>query len=164
MSNPFSFTTCYQLDKAHFVECFEESVAVQRPLKRYAKSLALAAFGFLLFLLADSDPYVAGFIVVLGFIDGLSVYYQKPWWVARQMLSKEAGSEVRLSFDEQSMTSKSVYRENTLLWADVVALEKTARGWLVVSKAGKNYISSSCLSDEAEAFLLNHCSPALIKS
>lgn len=153
MSSPFSFTTTYCLDKDHYNECFDESVAPDRSLSQYFKSMVLAVFGFYFVIVTTVEPYVAWFIVVLGFIEALSVYYRKPWWVGRQMLSKMAGIELTLSFDGHAIKSQSPVLDSEILWDDVVSLDKTTQGWLVIHKAGKNYISSSCLSPAAETFL-----------
>lgn len=154
MSLPFSFTTTYLLDKSHFEECFEESVVAERSFSLYFKSLILMVFGFYFVIATAVEPYVAWFMVVLGFVDGLSVYYRKPWWVGRQMLSKAAGTQVTLSMNEQSVKSQSPIIETEILWSDVVSMQKSRQGWLLMHKAGKNYISSSCLTEDAEDFLV----------
>ena len=149
----FSFTTTYLLDKTHFSECYDASVTVERSLSRYLKALALTAGGLLLLFFTEAEPYVAWFILLIGIIEALSVYYRKPWWVARQMLSKAADAEVTLTLNEQSIDSVSPYLENSILWTEIAVLEKTSQGWLVQHNAGKNYIASSCLSEQAEEFL-----------
>lgn len=149
----FSFTTTYRLDKTHFNECYDASVTVDRSLRRYVKALILSSGGLLLLYFTEVGPYVAWFILGIGIIEALSVYYRKPWWVARQMLSKAAGLEVTLTLNEQSIDSESSYLESSILWTEVSVLEKTSQGWLVQHNAGKNYIASSCLSEQAEDFL-----------
>lgn len=149
----FSFTSTYLLDKSHFSECYDASVTVDRSLRRYVKALVLSAGGLLLLNFTELEPYAASFILVIGIVEALSVYYRKPWWVARQMLGKTAGIEVTLILNEQSIHSKSSYLESSILWTEVSVLEKTSQGWLVQHNAGKNYIASSCLSEQAEDFL-----------
>lgn len=56
--------------------------------------------------------------------------------------------------DDRSITSKSLHIESTILWTQVLSLEKTSQGWLVAHRAGKNYISSTCLSAQAEEFFV----------
>lgn len=153
MSSPFSFTTTYRLDKDHYNECFDESVGSVRPWSLYFKPMILAIFGFYFVIFTTIEPYVAWFIVGLGFIEALSVYYRKPWWVARQMLSKVSGTDLTLSFNEHVIKSQSPVLESEILWSDVVSLEKTTQGWLIMHKTGKSYISSTCLSASAETFL-----------
>ena len=69
------------------------------------------------------------------------------------MLGKAADVEVTLTLNEQSIHSKSPYLDSSILWTEVSVLEKTPQGWLVHHNAGKNYIASSCLSEQAEDFL-----------
>ena len=153
MADNFSYTTEYTLDKAHFTECFDESVTASPLLVRYAKALVLMGFGFLMLYATSIDAYIASFILVLGFIDALGVYYRRAWWVARQVISKAAGSTITLTIDETAITSQSVHVETSILWAEVETLKQTQQGWLVTGKAGKSYVSSSSLSAEAMAFL-----------
>ncbi len=149
----FSFTTTYLLDKTHFSECYDASVTLDRSLRRYVKALVISAGGLLLLYFTEVEPYVAWFILVIGIIEALSVHYRKPWWVARQMLGKTADVEVTLTLNEQSIHSGSSHLESSILWTEVSVLEKTSQGWLVQHNAGKNYIASSCLSEQAEDFL-----------
>ncbi len=153
MTDNFSYTTEYTLDKAHFAECFDESVTTSPWWVRYAKALMLMAFGCVMLYATTIDAYIASFILVLGFIDALSVHYKRAWWVARQVISKAAGSTVTLTIDETAITSQSVHSTTTLPWAEINALDPTEQGWLVISKAGKSYVPASSLSAEAMAFL-----------
>ncbi len=158
MTTTVSFTTTYLLDKAHFNECYDASVTVDRSPGRYMKAIILSAGGMLLLYFTEAEPYVAWFIFFLGVIEALSVYYHKIWWVARQLLSKAANAEITLTLNEQSIRSVSPYLENSILWTEISALEKTSRGWLVLHNKGKNYIASSCLSEQAENFLVEKSS------
>lgn len=153
MAEPFSYSTSFVLDKAHFNECFTQSVGEQTPLSAYYKAMLLLVAGGGLILLTDFERYLSWFIFALGVLEGISVYYRRIWWVWRQMLGKSANSEVTLTLDEQAITARSFYVNYAIRWQDVTGLRATGKGWLVEHTGGKNYISDSCLSDEARAFL-----------
>ncbi len=141
------------LDKAHFSECYVESMITEHSFRAYFKAIILALIAIVLLFVVQADPYISWFIVALSALEALAVYYHKPWWLTRQMLSKAAGSKITLTLNEQSITSKSFYGENILLWQNLSIIKKTAQGWLLSHQGGKYYISSQCLSGEAEDFL-----------
>lgn len=153
MTTPFSYTTQYILNKEHFRECYTQSVVVDNSIRAYAKSLLLSAGGLFLVFYTQVNSYIAWFIFCLGCLEALSVYYHKAWWVMRQVFSKAANSEVTLTIDEEGIASTSVFVELKLEWPSVKSLTATELGWLVEHKQGKNYISGSCLSEDAIEFL-----------
>jgi hypothetical protein len=153
MTTPFSYTTQYILNKAHFRECYSQSVITDNSVRAYSKSVLLSAGGLFLVFYTQVNAYIAWFIFCLGCLEALSVYYHKAWWVMRQVFSKAANSEVTLTIDEEGITSQSVFVELKLEWQAVKALTATELGWLVEHAQGKNYISASCLSEQAIEFL-----------
>ncbi len=153
MTTPFSYTTQYILNKEHFRECYSQSVIADNSIRAYSKPLLLSAGGLFLAFYTQVNAYIAWFIFCLGGLEALSVYYHKAWWVLRQVFSKAANSEVTLTIDEAGITSQSVFVELKLEWSAVKALTATELGWLVEHTQGKNYISSSCLSEQAIDFL-----------
>jgi len=155
MSQPFTYSTRYQLDKAHFQECYSESAIIDTSFYAYKKSAVLIVAGILLVMFTQMNPYAAWFVFSLGILEAVSTYYQKPWWVMRQMLSKAAKGDVELTIDEQGIISQSFYANLTLKWADVLVLEKTKLGWLIKHDKGRSYISNSNLSADAIEFMIN---------
>ena len=153
MTTPFSYSKSYILDKSHYSETFDESVIVDTSKTVYFKSGVLAIFGLTILLFTNVNPYAAWFIVALGALEALSIRFKKPWWLARQMMSKAANAEMTLTINEKKITSKSFYVNHVILWSEVRKLEPTTQGWLVIHSLGRNYISNRCLSDEATAFL-----------
>ncbi len=153
MTTPFSYTTQYILNKQHFRECYSQSVIANNAISAYFKSIVLSLIGLLLVRYSEVNAYIAWFIVCLGGLEALSVYYHKAWWVTRQVFSKAANSEVTLTIDEEGITSQSAFVELKLEWQAVKALTATELGWLVEHGQGKNYISNSCLTAQAIAFL-----------
>lgn len=153
MKPEFSYSTTYVLNKSHFRETFEESVSVDDANHLYTKSVALAVVGLVVIYFTDISAYLGWFFVALGAVDALSVRYKKPWWLARQMLSRAANTELTLCIDEQGISSQSIHVDSKLPWSDIDKIEPTRQGWLLHQRAGKTYLSNRCLSDDAKAFL-----------
>jgi hypothetical protein len=71
----------------------------------------------------------------------------------RQMMSKAASNEMTLSIDEQGIRTQSQYVNSQILWTDMYRIKETEKGFLITHKTGKSYVSSSCLDEEAIAYL-----------
>ncbi|MFC4698572.1 YcxB family protein [Glaciecola siphonariae] len=153
MTSPFSYSTTYKLDKSHFSETFDESTSAKQPASAYYKATGLVVFGLVILLMTPLSAYAAWFIIVLGIVEALGVYFRKPWWLARQMISRAANTQLTLTIDEQGVSSESESVQSQILWIDVNALEKTSRGWMLHHGKVKSYVSSRCLSSEAEDFM-----------
>jgi hypothetical protein len=153
MTKPFSYSTKYTLDKSHFSETFDESTTLKVGLNAYLKSIAFVLLGLAILYLTQISPYGAWFLIGLGFLEALSTRFKKPWWLTRQMLSKAANTELTLTIDEHGVSSKSFYVDSKISWDDIGKIEKTAQGWLLYHNAGKNYVSTRCLSDAASEFV-----------
>jgi len=159
MNSSLSFTSKFTLDKAHFNECYSESTILDLSAKAFLKSGVLMAFGLIILLFTPVNAYAAWFIVALGILEALSLYYNKPWWVLRQMLSRASNSEVTLTIDEQGVLSESFYHNGRILWQDITTIKETNQGFVVhfnVGKStGKSYLSKSCLSNDAQQFIIS---------
>ncbi|MGL1958798.1 MAG: YcxB family protein [Colwellia sp.] len=153
MKTPFTFSTRFILDKAHFTECYQESSTVKRTLNAFLKSAILIAFGLILLLFTQVNAYTAWFVVALGILEALSLYYHQPWWVLRQMLSRASNSEVNLTIDEQGVLSESFYSKSRVLWSDVTEIKVTHNGFVLFFMGGKSYLSNKGLSKEAQTFM-----------
>ncbi len=153
MTNRTLFTAKYVLNKPYFLECYQQSVTEDHSWRAYAKALFFCLFGAVLVIFTPLNIYVAWFIFVLGLVEALSVYYQKPWWIFRQLLGKTANNEITLNIDDNGINTSSLYGQQQLLWQDIQALNRTELGWILEHKNGRNYISASVLSTEAAAFL-----------
>lgn len=153
MSSDFSYSTTFILDKPYFTECFEQSVKLDYSWQAYFKAIFFTLFGAILVLFTPINAYVAWFLFGLGIVEALSVYYQKPWWVTRQMLSRAAKSEVTLTINDEGIDSRSFYNEQTIYWQDISIIKNTTKGWLIIHAKGKNYISFAFLNDEANKYL-----------
>jgi len=153
MSDNFSYSVKFTLDKPYYTECFEQSVVVDNSYRAYAKAIFFTVFGGALVLFTEINPYAAWFVFALGIVEALSVYYQKPWWVLRQMLSKAAKSEVQLTIDDKGIFSHSFYIDDAIAWHDIKQLSQTDLGWLIQHTKGKNYLSQRFLTEQVNEFL-----------
>jgi hypothetical protein len=163
MTQTSSYTASFTLDKAHYSECYTQSSTLSHDKKTYFKANVLTVFGLIILLATPVNPYAAWFVIALGLIETISVYYHKPWWVMRQMLSKASNSEVKLTIDEQGILTESFHINNRILWTDVTRVTETELGFLIYFSLGKtamgkdiaskSYISKSCLSDDANTFI-----------
>jgi hypothetical protein len=153
MSSSFSYSTTFVLDRAHFNECFSNSVVVEPRLVAYRKAIIFTLIGLLLALFTDVNAYIVYFVMGLGFIEALSSRYRQAWWVTRQMLGRTSNTEVTLSMDDDGIHTHSPYLNSVILWSDISAVNTTENGLIVVHSKGRSYLSDSCLSAEAKAFL-----------
>lgn len=162
MNSSTSYTSTFTLDKAHFNECYSESNTLNLSAKSFFKSGVLMLFGLILLLFTPVNSYAAWFVVALGILETLSLYYSKPWWVLRQMLSKASNSEVKLTIDTQGVLSESFYHSSKILWQDVIDIKETALGFVlhfnVGKSTGKSYLSKSCLSNDAQQYIISKSS------
>ena len=113
MSDSFSYTTSFILDKAHFSECFEQSVTATI-LKSYRKAAIIALLGLILLFVVSSNNYVSFFVIALAAIEALGVKYKKTWWLWRQMLSKASNHKVELLVDSNGITTTSFHINSQL--------------------------------------------------
>ena len=153
MTSPFTYSTTFVLDRAHFHECFSNTVVVEHSLVAYLKAIIFLLAGSLLLFFTETSGYFSYFLIVLGIIETLSIYYRQPWWVTRQMLSRHANCEVTLTLDETGIHSQSSHANTVILWQDLSAIDITKNGLLLIHAKGRNYISDTCLSAQARTFL-----------
>ena len=153
MTDSFSYKTTYLLDKAHFQECFEQSVTKPLTIKDYTKAGVMSLAGLFILLFTAIEPYAAWFLVALGALEAVSLYYRKPWWVLRQLMSRSANSEVTLEINEQSIENNTFYVKSSILWQDITSIEETEEGFLIFHQNNKSYLSRRALSEEAVNFI-----------
>lgn len=157
MNTPTFFTSKFILDKAHFNECYRESTTLELSVKAFLKAGVLTLFGLIILLFTPVNAYAAWFVIALGILEALSLYYHQPWWVLRQMLSKASNSEVTLTIDEQGVLSESFYHNGRILWQDITSIQETSSGFVLHFNVGKNkgksYLSKANLSNDAQCFI-----------
>lgn len=143
----------FNLDKAYFRECYQESRNADYSPRAYFKAAILILLGVGLVLFTDVNDYAAWFVFALGIIEVLGVKYQEPWWVTRQMLSRAAKADVELVVDNEGFHLKSHYHEQDILWKNIDEVQATDKGWLIFHEKTKYYMSNSYLSDEVIAYI-----------
>ena len=153
MTTPFHYSNSYVLDKSHFSETFDESVSTKKSIRAYAKSISLAILGIGVLYVSDIFPYAGWFIIALSGVDALSVYFQKPWWLARQMISNAANTSLTFTMDENGVGSQSHSVKSHISWEEIKKIEQTKQGWLLYTSSGRSYLSSRILSEEAIHFI-----------
>lgn len=156
MTTTSSHSHTFTLDKAHFNECYSQSVVNDQSVKAYFKSIILSLFGIILVLFSDVNVYAAWFVFALGILEAVSLYYRQPWWVMRQLLGKSGNNEVTLTVDEKGIAINSFYIKSMVLWDNMSAIKKTSLGWVICHELGNNYISDSCLSSDAISLFNKH--------
>lgn len=149
----FSFENTFVLDKSHFVECYSETAVQDDSFRPYTKAAVLVVFALLIMMTTEISAYVSYFVFGLGIVEALGVYYRKPWWVYRQLLSKAAGNEVTLVINEQGIETQSAFVQLTFAWQEITSLEKSNLGWVFFCRGTKHYLSDRSLNDAAQAFL-----------
>jgi len=155
MNKDFAFTTEYTLDKAFFAECYDQTSHPVSFPKAYLKGILFLLFGVVLlkFELLPND-YLGWFFVVLSFVEALSVYFKRGWWLWRQTISKSSGSKVVFKVDSNGVSYKSGKNTRSIAWNEIDQLEQSDLGLIFHMGKQRQYVSKSCLNDEAVAFIV----------
>jgi len=142
-----SFSTQFILSRDYLAECFDESL----PHGKNAKpnylfpTLFLAAGSGLVYLI---DEPLGWFLVGLGILESAHLHYRRAWWLARQMWSASANSEVTLTINDDGIQTESSASQTSLIWSDFEMMIKTDLGYILVDKTGvQQYLSKSLLPD-----------------
>ncbi|WP_010386836.1 YcxB family protein [Pseudoalteromonas rubra] len=145
----------FTLDKDYFRECFDQSL----PYSNVSKpKYALVAFLFILGCVAIyglDNAYLGNFLILLAVLECIAHYYRRPWWVARQMVTRASGSKITLQIDAQGITATNPYKSYQILWSEVNKVAETQLGVVLVRASTNQYISKKALSAEALEFILS---------
>ena len=154
----FEYSSKFVLDKSYFVECYEASADDNLTVKHFTKSIVLILVGLVSLFFSQVSAYFGWFMIGLGIVGALGIYYRKPWWLTRQMLSRAANSEIDLVINEAGIETQSRFNQNNLSWENVNQLKVSEHGYLIVMKnQSKHYLSARNLSDDAKAFIEAKC-------
>lgn len=153
MTDTFSYSTTFTIDKAHLTECFEQSVEVDTSIMQYKRAIISLVFGITLLVFELVSDYIAFFVVSLGILEVFSTRYRKTWWLWRQMLGKSYKSEVNMTIDDAGIHNKSSHVEQHIPWDKVTKVDQTQEGLIIRHDKGASYLSNRCLSDQAIAFI-----------
>ena len=151
-STEFHYTSYFVLNRDYFSECFDESAQLVSGPAAYRKAVILFGVGAALFF-TEISAYATWFLMALGGVELLSIRFQRSWWIMRQMFSRASGGKVNLTLNEQGITTESHHYQQSINWADLVALEETAKGFVAIHGNGRSYLSKSGLEDIAIDYL-----------
>jgi hypothetical protein len=148
-----TLTTTYTLDKPYYYECFDESLPYSSQAKpKYPLLALLITLGLLAFYQLENH-YLGSFMIMLAVVECLSFYYKRPWWVARQMMSRASGSEVTIVFDDVGVKAENPYKHYQLTWQQITDIIETERGYILKASRGMQYLSKKALNEEIVAEL-----------
>ena len=149
------FETHFYLNKAHYSECFDQSMLVKGPQKpRYLFMGAMLLTGLFFLFFTNVQGLLAWFFIGITVLEYFSFKYRRAWWVARQMISKNAGNKITLIFDDNGIENKSVYINSQLAWESIKQVQETQVGYILeLHQGGQQYLSKSCLNQEIIDYL-----------
>ncbi|MEZ8824585.1 YcxB family protein [Vibrio amylolyticus] len=155
MSKDFEFTTEYPLDKTFFAECYDQTSLPTKFPQAYFKGVLFLIFGLALleFQLLPSSS-VGWFFVGLSVVEALSIYFKRTWWLWRQKFSSGSGSKVLFQLGLSGVSYKNGKNTRSIAWSDIDQLEQTDLGFIFHIGKQRQYVSKSCLDDEAKAFIV----------
>ncbi|WP_078085478.1 YcxB family protein [Microbulbifer mangrovi] len=139
------FTTRFTLSRDYLAECFDQSLPYGKSAKpNYLFPVLFFAAGTGLLLFSE-QPKVASFtLIALAILELLHIRYRRAWWLTRQMWGKGAGTEVKLTVDENGIQTQNADTQTTLLWPDIERVIETDLGLILVAKSGsRQYLSKS---------------------
>lgn len=150
----YEFNTEYTLNKTFFAECYDQTSTPASFPKSYLKAFLFLIFGGVLveFELLPSG-YIGWFFIVLSVVEACSVYFKRTWWLWRQRWSMSNGSKVSLTVDSSGMSYNSGKTIRKIQWNQIDQLEQSDLGFIIHMGKQRQYVSKSCLNEEAIAFI-----------
>lgn len=148
----------YILNREYFSECYDESANTSTSLSTYRLALFLIITASALFAV-ESEPYIAWFVLCLSGVELLSIRYKRSWWIARQMLSRAAGTKVNIRVDDQGIFTESRNLQQSMFWNDISEIKCTPKGFVICHEGNTRYLSKSGLDDQTLCLLSNKETP-----
>jgi len=148
-----SYLSEYRLDRDYFSECFDESKRRENGLSAYRKAGLLFSVAAGLSL-TDINPYAPWFFLAMATVEFLSVRYQRSWWIARQMFTRAAGSQIKLTLSDTGISTENPLYQQHIDWSEISSIQETQRGFIIVHPRGRSYLSKQALSTEARDYML----------
>ena len=139
------FTTQFTLSREYLAECFDQSLPYGKGAKpNYQFPALLFAAGAGLLLFTEQAKVASYMLIALAILELLHIRFRRAWWLTRQMWGKGAGSEVKLTVDENGIQTQSAHTQTVLLWPDIERVIETDLGLILVAKSGgRQYLSKS---------------------
>ncbi|MCK6264310.1 YcxB family protein [Vibrio sp. ZSDE26] len=155
MSKDFDFTTEYTIDKRFYAECYDQTSLPTEFPKAYLKGMLFLLFGvvLVLFELLPSG-HVGWFFIVLSIIEAFSIKFKRTWWLWRQTLSLSTGSKVVFQVDSNGVSYKNLKNTRSIAWSEIDQVQQSDLGFIFHMGKQRQYVSKSCLNEEAIAFIV----------
>lgn len=149
------FSNYFILDREHFSECYDQSALINPPKKMRSKFIAaLLLLGFIILIVSDLSVAVGLMFIGLAFLEYFSFKYQKPWWLSRQMWSKNSGNKITLHIDDEGIKIESLHQNQLFKWVDMQEVVETPEGIILkLENGGQSYLSKSSLNQEVIDFI-----------
>jgi hypothetical protein len=100
------------------------------------------------------NGHVGWFFVVLSIIEVLSVYFKRGWWLWRQTLGSNSSNKVIFTLDSSGIGYQNGKVTRNINWTEINLITQTDLGFILHIGKQRQYVSKSCLSDQAMAFIL----------
>lgn len=154
------FETHFFLNRDHYAECWDQSQLLNGAKKpRIAFIIGAVLTGLFFLFFTNVQGLLAWFFFAIAVLEYVSFKYRRPWWLMRQMMSKNAGNKITLIFDEQGIENKSVYINTQLSWDSIKSFQETDTGFMLnLHQGGQQYLSKSCLDEQLQAYIIEHLS------
>lgn len=145
-----AFHTQFTLSRDYLAECFDQSLPYGKNAKVnyvFAPTLFIAGAGLLFF--TEQPKIIGSILIALAVLELIHIRFRRAWWLTRQMWSKSANIEVKLSIDNDAVQTQNPYTKTKLLWGDIERIIETDLGLILVVKNGaQQYLSKSLFSVE----------------
>jgi len=144
------FNTQFTLSRDYLAECFDQSLPYGKNAKpNYLFPALLFAAGAGSLFFTEQPKVVGSIFIALAVLELIHIRFRRAWWLTRQMWGRGAGSEVKLTIDEDGIQTQNSDTQTALLWADIERVIETDLGLILVAKSGgQQYLSKSLFSAE----------------
>jgi hypothetical protein len=147
------FNIEFTLNKAYFIECYEQSSAYSNLSSLKLPLLILLVLLGLCSIYILNNNYLGTFLISLAILEYVAFYYRKSWWVLRQTLSRASGSKVQLEFNDKNITAVNPYKAFTLNWSDILSVYETPKGLIIKTHKHIQYISNAVINEQIKEFI-----------
>ncbi|MFA7555021.1 MAG: YcxB family protein [Spongiibacteraceae bacterium] len=144
------FSTQFTLSRDYLAECFDQSLPYGKNAKpSYLFPALMLVAGAILLLFTGQPRAAGGLLIALAVLELIHNRFRRAWWLARQMWGRSAGSEVKLTINEDGIKTQNPYTQTALLWVNVERVIETDLGIILVDQSGgQQYLSKSLFSAE----------------
>lgn len=144
------FNTQFTLSRDYLAECFDQSLPYGKNAKpNYLFPALLCGAGAGLLIFTQQPKVIGSMLIALAALELIHIRFRRAWWLTRQMWGKGAGSEVKLTIDENGIQTQNAHTQTALLWTDIERVIETNLGLILLVKSGRQqYLSKALFSPE----------------